>query len=199
MDFRQAIAARRSIRAFTDAPVPRGDIETILRAAALAPSGKNAQPWRFAVVGIDKREEMIAAMREGLERNERHPDVAGLPSIALRGAWHTLSIMRQAPVTIFVGNALGKPCGEPLAHFAERVSEIVNVQSVGAAIEHMCLAATDLGLGSLWICDTFFAYDELARWLNVPWQMVAAVSIGHAAESPAPRPRAALEELTTWL
>mgnify|MGYP002564349117 FL=1 len=37
----------------------------------------------------------------------------------------------------------------------ERVPEICNAQSIGAAIENMTLTATELGLGSLWICDTF--------------------------------------------
>jgi nitroreductase len=50
MNVLEAVAQRRSIRKFRDAPVPDEVIEQILHAATLAPSGKNRQPWRFYVV-----------------------------------------------------------------------------------------------------------------------------------------------------
>ena len=40
--------------------------------------------------------------------------------------------------------------------------DVVDIQSVGAAIQNMLLAAQDLGLGSLWICDVFYAYEQLS-------------------------------------
>ena len=46
----EAIFARRSIRQYTDEPVDRQDVQTILEAGRWAPSGLNNQPWRFAVV-----------------------------------------------------------------------------------------------------------------------------------------------------
>lgn len=56
MDISQAISQRRSIRRFEDKPVPRELIEKILYAATLAPSGKNAQPWRFIVLEGKKKD-----------------------------------------------------------------------------------------------------------------------------------------------
>jgi nitroreductase len=50
MDALEAIRKRRSIRAFTGAPIPRGDLECIVDAGRLAPSGHNDQPWEFVVV-----------------------------------------------------------------------------------------------------------------------------------------------------
>ena len=44
------IHARKSVRSYTDEPVTPEQIETLLRAAMAAPSGKNVQPWRFVVV-----------------------------------------------------------------------------------------------------------------------------------------------------
>jgi nitroreductase len=49
-DVLEVIRQRRSIRAFTDAPVDREQLETILDAGRWAPSGLNNQPWRFVVV-----------------------------------------------------------------------------------------------------------------------------------------------------
>ena len=56
-DLLRLIQTRRSVRAFTDAPVTRAQIEKILNAGRWAPSGKNTQPWRFVVVeSVGKRE-----------------------------------------------------------------------------------------------------------------------------------------------
>ena len=56
-----AIRGRRSIRRFTDDPVERDDLLTILDAGRWAPSGLNNQPWRFlAVTRDDPRHEKLA-------------------------------------------------------------------------------------------------------------------------------------------
>ena len=49
-DFYEEIDRRRTVREFSDRPVPRDIIETALRAAGTAPSGANLQPWHFVVV-----------------------------------------------------------------------------------------------------------------------------------------------------
>jgi nitroreductase len=150
MNTLDAIAARRSIRRFRDEPVSDEDLRTILAAAVQAPSGKNAQPWRFVVVQGEHRAEMVRLMRQGIARQE------GLGR-GVGSAVGSARIMEQAPVTVFVLNASGL---HPwLAHsVGESFGNLVDVQSVGAAIQNMLLAAQDLGLGSLWICDVFFAY-----------------------------------------
>ena len=63
----------------------------------------------------------------------------------------------------------------------------------------MLLAALDLGLGSLWICDVLYAYDDLCDWLKQEHQMIAAISFGYPDEQPGPRPRKPVSEVTTWL
>ncbi len=50
MDLFEAIQRRRSVRAFQSKPVPREDLEKIIDAARLAPTGRNEQPWEFVVV-----------------------------------------------------------------------------------------------------------------------------------------------------
>ena len=67
------IVNRRSIRAYLPRLVSRADIETVLRAGALAPSSKNRQPWRFTVTLGAKKEESLAAMARGLEEEARRP------------------------------------------------------------------------------------------------------------------------------
>lgn len=104
------IADRRSIRAYLPTPVSKEDIETILRAGALAPSSKNRQPWRFTVAAGTEKAAALAAMERGLEDEKRRPL---LPESARyrSGAERTLEIMRQAPVVIFVTTPLGQDPG----------------------------------------------------------------------------------------
>src|SRR5262249_9204665 len=50
MDVYEAVRTRRSVRNFTDRPVPKEALERVLSAAAWAPSGSNIQPWHIYVV-----------------------------------------------------------------------------------------------------------------------------------------------------
>ena len=190
------IVNRRSIRAYLPRPVSKADIETVLRAGALAPSSKNRQPWRFTVAAGEGKAAALAAMAQGLEEEARRPL---LPESAqfLNGAVQTLAIMERAPVVIFVTNLLGRDPREALTT-DERVFELCNAQSLGACLVNMALQATALGLGSLWICDTYFAYDALNAWLGGQRVLAAAMALGYAAGNPPPRPRKPLEELAEW-
>jgi nitroreductase len=191
MNTYEAIAARRSIRKFKSDPVPDAALQQILTAGTLAPSGKNRQPWRFLVVQGEKRAEMIRIMREGTARAKARGEDPG------SSEW-TTNVMEQAPVTVFILNPEG--IHPWLAHsIGQNFDDLVNVQSVGAAIQNMLLTALELGLGSLWICDVFYAYEELLAWLGESCQMVAAVSLGYPDEAPAARARKPISEVTRWI
>ena len=185
-----AIAARRSIRRFKSDPIPDKALQAILMAGTKAPSGRNRQPWRFVVVQGKKCVEMVRAMREGIAKHKAE-------GMDIGSAEWTADVMEQAPVTVFVFNPHG--IHPWLERSAEQMwADVVNIQSIGAAIQNMLLAAQDLGIGSLWICDVFEAYGELSRWLGEDSQMIAAVSLGYPAESPEARPRKPVEEVTHW-
>jgi nitroreductase len=66
--FCEEMSRRRSVRQFSDRPVPRGVIEQCLRTAGSAPSGANRQPWHFVAVG---QAEIKRRIREAAEREER--------------------------------------------------------------------------------------------------------------------------------
>ncbi|MBM3300018.1 MAG: nitroreductase [Deltaproteobacteria bacterium] len=188
MNTLDAIAQRRSIRKFKDAPVPDEIIVRVLNAAIQAPSGKNRQPWRFIVVKQDKRPEMVRIMREAIGALKAE-------GVGMGSSEWTAGIMEQAPITLFVFNAYEENVDR------ERTSlmNVVDVQSIGAAIQNLLLAAQDLGLGTLWICDVFYAYDELCVWLGETHQMIAAVALGYPDEQPPARPRQSVHEVTRWL
>ena len=190
MNTLKAIAQRRSIRTFKDDPISEETLRQILTAATQAPSGKNKQPWHFVVVREDKRAEMVRIMREAIARVGEQGGNTG------SSKW-TAKVMEQAPVTIFVFNPYAEGrAGEATPDSA--VWDIVDGQSIGAAIQNMLLAAQELGVGSLWICDVFYAYKELCAWLGQTTQMIAAVSLGIPDEDPGPRPRKSVDEVTEW-
>ena len=60
MDTLEAIRTRRSVRKYTGEPITRQDLETIVDAGRLAPSGFNRQPWEFVVVTEDTMIERLA-------------------------------------------------------------------------------------------------------------------------------------------
>ena len=187
----EAIAARRSIRKFKVEPIPDEALRTILTAAIQAPSGKNRQPWRFVVIQADKRAQMVQIMREGIEKSKARGDDIG------SSEW-TAKVMEGAPVTVFIFNP--HSMAPWLAHsIHQNFLELVNTQSIGAAIQNMALAAQELGLGSLWICDVFEAYEELRIWMGEEGRMIAALSLGYADESPEARPHKPVDEVTKWM
>jgi len=60
----EAVAARRSVRQFTDQPVPNDTLRDLLERAARAPSGGNLQPWRIYVVNDDSMSRFRTFIRD---------------------------------------------------------------------------------------------------------------------------------------
>ncbi len=188
------ISNRRSIRKYKNKSVDESDILDIIRAASLAPSAKNRQPWKFIVYTDKAKEKLLSAMEEGLNREKYGNAVLPDSKFGLPDAFHTLDVMRQAPVIIAVLNTNGRTPYEPIGT-DKRISEICDSLSIGAAIENMILEAEKKGLGSLWIANTCFAYPELVKEIGTEYQLASAVAIGYADESPAARPRKSIEDI----
>ena len=68
--FRDELRRRRTVREFSDRPVPREIVEACLLAAGSAPSGANLQPWRFVVIESGKRARFGAVMAEAMHRKD---------------------------------------------------------------------------------------------------------------------------------
>ncbi len=192
-----AIYDRRSIRKFLNTPISKEDITDIIQSGMKAPSSKNRQPWEFIVVQGKEKEEMLKIFRQGIAREEKENPLLPQSKQHIAGAKYTVDSMTEAPVIVFVMNSLGKSILAGLSP-EERISEICNIQSIGASIQNMLLAATEKGIGSLWICDIYFAYFELCQWLNSPGQLVAAVAFGYPNEFPEARPRKKFEDTVIW-
>jgi len=192
-----AIYDRRSIRKFLDKPISQTDIIDIIQSGIKAPSSKNRQPWKYIVLQGNAKREMIEVFRRGMEREEHENALLPQSRQHIAAAKYTADIMAEAPVIVLVVNPLGKSILTGLTP-EERVSEICNIQSIGASIENMLLAATEKGIGSLWICDIYFAYPELCEWLGSDGQLIAAAAFGYPGEFPGERPRKKMEDVVDW-
>lgn len=126
MDFFTLINKRESVRGYLEKQVEREKIIKIIEAARVAPSACNAQPWKFVVVD-DK--EIIKEVAKNL-----YEPMIGLNKFAL-----------TAPVFIIV-------VGEK-RNLTSKMGELIKKKDytsidIGIASEHICLAATELGLGT---------------------------------------------------
>ena len=173
MELKNSIEERRSIRKFKDEHVADNLIEELLNYAILAPSPKNRQPWRISILKDEKKNKIADMMLDWREKNK------GKMTMKV-----TANVMKEAPILLLVYRE-GKE--------EEKDHEMI---SIGAFIEHICLAATDMGLGSLWIGYVSYIEEEINEYLNIDnLELVSAISIGYPDEFPNKRPRKELKEI----
>ncbi|RKI78921.1 nitroreductase family protein [bacterium 1xD42-87] len=192
-----AIYDRRSIRKFSDKPISKEDLTEIIESGIKAPSSKNRQPWKFIVVQGKEKEEMLKVFRKGILREEKENALLPQSRQHIPAAKYTVDIMEEAPVVVFVVNTLGKSILSEMTP-EEHIYEICNVQSISAAIQNMLLTATEKQIGSLWICDIYFAYAEICEWLNSEGQLIAAIAFGYPNEVQKARPRKNFDDVVVW-
>lgn len=193
---KEAIYTRRSIRKYTREPVPHDIIQQIIDAGRAAPSAKNRQPWKYLVYGGKAKEQLLAVMKEGIEKEKINP---GLPLSAdgIPDAKNTLRIMENAPIVIMILNMNGRSPFVQL-NADERFGEMNDLLSIGASVENMLLKAEELDIGTLWIGNTCFAYRELMAYIGLDAELVGAVALGRKAEMPLMRPRKRLEDIVEY-
>ena len=120
-EFYADINRRRTVRDFSDRPVPRDIIETALRAASTAPSGANLQPWHFAVVSGPETKKKIRAAAEAEEREfytHRAPE-EWLEALAPLGTNDEKPFLEKAPylIAVFLKKFGELPDGRKVKHY----------------------------------------------------------------------------------
>ncbi len=179
MEFWDTIRNRHSVRSYAPGTVTREEIERVLEAATLAPSGGNMQPWHFYVVTDEDRRAAVTAATYSSR------DLSAGPQ-----SW-----MMEAPVFKVVCRHLRRAADK----YDRMGRDFIALQDCAAAVENMLLAATALGLGSCWVGG--FRLTEVADALDLPAEHdpVAIVVLGRTTARPRRRPRLSLDEVTTWL
>ncbi|BDW97678.1 oxidoreductase [Thalassospira tepidiphila] len=167
---------RRDVRRFRTDPIPKGDIDDLIKEACLAPSVGNCQPWRFVKVNDPKRRKSI---RDSFERannealNDYHGERAKLyASLKLQG-------MDQAPVQLAVFADEETEAGMGLGR--KTMPEMLDYSAV-AAVQLLWLAARVKGIGVGWV--SILEPDVVGKTLDVPdhWRLIAYLCIGYPEE-----------------
>lgn len=142
----QEMRRRRTIRQFSDRPVPRQVLEACLRTAGTAPSGANMQPWKFVVVSDPdlKRQIRRAAEQEEHEFYTRRAPPEWLEALAPLGTDEHKPYLERAPylIAVFVERYRQRSDGQQLKHYYA-------VESVGIATGVLISALHHAGLASL--------------------------------------------------
>jgi nitroreductase len=167
MDFVQVVNARRSIRAFTSRPVEPDKLQTILQVANRAPSAGNLQAYEIYVVS---RRAALSALADASLGQE---------------------FVAQAPIALVF-------CANPKRssrRYAQRGTSLYCIQDATIACTYAQLAATALGLASVWVGA--FNDDAVREAIGVGQDLlpVAILPIGYAGEEPEESSRRSLTSL----
>lgn len=197
----KVIQDRRSIREYTEEPVMDQDIDMILEAARQAPSGENAQPWRYIVVKDPLTRKKLGALAGGASgrrftaefvTNKMQERFASLEDEAKKKA--AFEKLTSGQVSAFLADA-------PVSIVVVGRKDVWDLPyDTSAAIENILLMVTALGLGACWvIAPCIDARDEerLRALLGIPdgIKAVSIISIGHPTRPHRPRPRLPIKDI----
>jgi nitroreductase len=172
---------RRTVRQFTPDAIPQKILDVVFEAAMWAPSHGNAQPWEFVVVGPQARARLLELFRAKADELLADPD---LPALKRRGITVLKEDFGGAPFMVAV-------VSRPPADDLERRE---NPLSTAVAVQNMCLAAWDEGVGAVWL--SFGAAPPVRGVLGIEEgeTVVALLAMGFPAEIPQAPPRDAYRD-----
>jgi len=204
MELRNVIESRASVREFSTEEVCNDDLREMVRLAHLAPSVNNSQPWRF--VAIKNRlllEDMAAAVHTRIlemlpdgedDERRRAKDQVDWFSTFFGKAPAVIAVLSR-PYEAIVDCTLSDTL---LSHDAMNAMRgHPDIESIGAAVENLLLAAEDMGYGACWLSGPLVAREELERLLDVsePWRLAAMVAVGKPASTHRQREKKPLDEV----
>jgi nitroreductase len=197
----KVIQDRRSIREWTDEPISEEDLAMILEAGRQAPSGENAQPWRFIVVRDAETRKKLGALAGGgsgrrftaeYVTNQMQERFANLQDDAKKKA--AFEKLTSGQVSAFLANA-------PLNLVVCGKKDVWDTPyDTSAAIENMLLMITALGLGACWViapCIDIRDEERIKTILDIPpgFKAISIISVGRPTRPHRPRPRLPLNQL----
>jgi nitroreductase len=203
MTVEETIRARRSIRQYdSSAPVPHEDLDRVLEAGRLAPSGINMQPWTFIAVRDPELKARLADEAMLLEQNTDmcHQAPVLLVCCAKLDAHTEIAdrLRDLAQTGLFDPSAVDELAGRYRRSFermADEARQEYAATNAAIAMTQMILQATELGYGTCWLGG--FSEKRVRRILNVPdtLRVFAITPVGRPAEAPPARRRKPLEEI----
>ena len=174
MNFEELILKRQSDRRYLPDPVAKEDVMKCLEAARMSPSACNSQPWKFVVVDDRAKLTEMADAAEGLGMNK---------------FTHVVPVM--VAVVLEKMNASAR-----LGSLVKRKD--YSMLDLGMAVEHFCLQAADLGLGTCIM--GWFDEKKIASLLGVPRgkRIPLIIALGHPEGPTRKKIRKPLEDMSSW-
>lgn len=177
MDFMHLINKRESIRKYLDKKVEREKIEICIDAARVAPSACNSQPWKFVVVD---EEEELSKIRKAI-----YDPLIGINKFALGCQCFIVVVSEKRNITSKIGSLIK--------------SKDYTSLDIGIASEHICLVATEMGLGTCMI--GWFKEKEIKELLEIPKnrEVPLVIAVGyHETNKSRKKVRKELAEILTY-
>ncbi|MCD2189120.1 coenzyme F420-0:L-glutamate ligase [Actinomycetospora soli] len=186
---REAVPARRSVRAFADDPVEPDRVRRAVAAGLTAPAPHHSRPVRFVWLRDATRrrallDAMGAAWRADLEAD-------GFTAGQVEKRLARGDLLYRAPELVLPFLVRGSDGGSHDYPDARRAAceDTMFTVAGGAAVQGLLVALAAEGLGSCWVGSTIFAADLVRSVLDLPatWEPLGAVAVGHPAEPTASR------------
>jgi len=218
MEFQEIIGKRQSIRKYKKGGIPKEHLFEIVRAAGLAPSGKNMQNWHFVVIQNDALKQKIGQVI--LDKNESiclemdKTDKTRGDAFRKFVRNFTLFFM-DAPVLTIVLTTEYLPTGyyeyKLIGADQQTLNDLVSrrnpgIQGLGAAMENFTLKAIDLGYGSCILTSANYAAAGIEELLKKEvgfdkedYFMAAMIVLGIPEEGqPSPKKKP-IEQILTYI
>ena len=179
MELSKALRERRSIRKFKSDPVSREILEQLLETVLWAPSGRNTQTWKFAVLTGKKKDEFLRLSEPTIAHID--PELRELFSDKMRLFIHGyFRNFGGAPAIIVV---VTKDSEKPEVAAA-------NLQSAAAAMYNLLLLAHEAGVGTCWMTGHMAVEQEVMELIGCEGcRLVGVTPIGYPDQIPPVPPR----------
>lgn len=175
MELKDVIRLRHSSRSFKKQKIKKEDIIDIIDCARLAPSAANRQNWLFIILEDKEKDKIALMMEEYLQKIEEKIKSKEKPTkeySPVQSVIESIQVIKEASnlILVFRHDDINWLEGDYL--------------SIGCAVEHMVLRATDLGLNSLWLRDVIYLKSKITNLFNLnDMELVTGLALGYENEN----------------
>lgn len=195
--FASLAQTRRSIRRYTDTPVPRALLEQLLQCASWAPSAHNRQPWRFVMIDENATQDSLARAMGARLRADLEADAVP-PDVIEKDVSRSYARITGAAALLCLCMSMEDMDMYPDATRNQN-ERMMAVQSTAMAGQNFLLAAHAAGLGACWMCAPLFCPEVVQTELDIPnyWEPQGLITLGYPDQERT-RTREPLSTRTVW-
>lgn len=173
MELLDLIQKRQSDRQYEARPVDRELVVKCLEAARLAPSACNSQPWKFVVVDEPQLVLQVGEAAAGMGMNKFAKEVPVIVAV----------VLEKMNLTARIGSVIK--------------DKEYSLLDMGIAVEHFCLQAAELGLGTCIM--GWFDEKKVKKLLGIKNKRVPLlITLGYPAGETRRKIRKSLDDMSSW-